>query len=201
MSATAPGQAARCPVCGQTPLCRGCYAEWLDALAAQEPHAAPAFDRDAAIAAIEEHLAASTPREPDTAEQLERPAPRLAAEQEPHAADGDGELRDRLTALAVEHDRTAEAYQKSIPPTDPGSADGFRKQAAADAWRSSAAGIRDALRLAAAQQPQPAPELAAQEPHAADEAAMHRERLRMLLADTPFEFRPDWTAEYLEDGQ
>jgi hypothetical protein len=76
---------------------------------------------------------------------------------EPQPAPGDVELRSRLTALAVEHDRTAEAYRKSIPATDPGSADGFRKQAAADAWRSSAAGIRDALRLTAASEPRPAP--------------------------------------------
>jgi len=50
-----------------------------------------------------------------------------------------------------------------------------------------------------APKPQPAPELAqvlADLREAQHAASTHRERLAMLLADTPFEFRPDWASEY-----
>jgi hypothetical protein len=121
----------------------------------QEPHAAPG---DALAKEILENADPDDFETDDAAtavayvRRLEAAYDEMAKlAREPQPAPGDVELRSRLTALAVEHDRTAEAYRKSIPATDPGSADGFRKQAAADAWRSSAAGIRDALRLTAAQ--------------------------------------------------
>jgi hypothetical protein len=131
------------------------------AIAAQEPHAVPG---DALAKEILENADPDDFEADDAAtavayvRRLEAAYDEMAKlAREPQLAPGDVELRSGLTALAAEHDRTAEAYQKSIPPTDPGSADGFRKQASADAWRSSAAGIRDALRLAAAQEPHAAP--------------------------------------------
>jgi hypothetical protein len=47
--------------------------------------------------------------------------------------------------------------------------------------------------------PQPAPELAADLREAQHAARTHRKRLRMLLGDTPFEFKPDWAPEYEDE--
>jgi hypothetical protein len=53
--------------------------------------------------------------------------------------------------------------------------------------------------IVAAPEPQPAPELAADLREAQHASRTHRERLQELLADTPFEFRPDWAAEYEDE--
>jgi hypothetical protein len=46
---------------------------------------------------------------------------------------------------------------------------------------------------------EPGPELAADLREAQHAARTHRERLQQLLGDTPFEFRPDWAADYEDE--
>jgi hypothetical protein len=65
-------------------------------------------------------------------------------------------------------------------------------------WEAAANGAADWF--AGMEPPPQLAALAAREPGAADGAALRdRKRLRMLLADTPFEFRPDWAPEYEDE--